>query len=492
MKPTTDKVKKTKPTIRTKIFSALTAVIVMALALLWLCQVVLFDTVYSNVRISEIKATARHIKLFTDSNSFFVILGDTAAKNDICAEIVNTDGSVAYSAENTSTCLLHSLSVTERRELLALASEGTLFRVTHDAASDSYELESISGSLILGASNIFYIEAITHGAKTYYLILDAAVSPVGTVKKASASFLIVLSIVLIIVAVLLANYLSRLIAKPISEISRQAKGLSTGRFSPVESHSAELDELNESLVLASHDLAKVERMRTELVANLSHDLRTPLTLIGGYAELMRDLPCEVTEENLDTVIGEINRLTSLVNDMMDISMLESGQRTPHFEAFDLTRELTDTVARYRTLTEKDHYRFVLNADKTATVCADKGMILQVITNLLNNAMTYTGADRTVTVTETVTDTAVRVEIADSGEGIAPDDLPMIWERYYKVDSAHKRAAKGTGLGLSIVRQVITVHNGRYGARSTQGKGSVFWFELSLLSPTLQEKTDPIS
>ncbi|MBQ7365209.1 MAG: two-component sensor histidine kinase [Clostridia bacterium] len=478
MKPT-DNIRKPKHTIRTKIFSALAIVIVIALALLWLAQVVLFDIVYSNVRISEVEATARHIKLFANKSTFFRTISDAAAKNDICADIISEDGSVVYEAENTATCLIHTMTASERREFIALADENTLFSVNYNTVTEEYAVDTITGSLLVSASNILYMETVEHNGEVYYLILDASVAPVGTVKKASASFLIVLSLILIAVAVVLANFLAKKIADPIGEISRQAKKLSSGSYTAVESHSAELDELNESLLAASRDLQEVERLRTELVANLSHDLRTPLTLIGGYAEMMRDLPSEITEENLDTIVSETRRLTSLVNDMMDVSLLENGRITPTFEAFDLSLSLSELLDSYQKLTLKDGYRFILETPAPSTVYADRTMIRQVITNLLNNAMTYTGEDKTITVRQSISENYVRVEVIDTGEGIAPDKLPMIWERYYKVDSAHKRAAKGTGLGLSIVRQVITLHGGRYGVRSTPGKGSTFWFELPL-------------
>ncbi|MBR2986880.1 MAG: HAMP domain-containing histidine kinase [Clostridia bacterium] len=476
-----------KRSIRTKLFSALTVMIVITLALLWLMQVVLFDIIYTNVRVSEIEATARHIRLFSDQPNFFRTVSESTSQNDICADVIRADGSIAYEVENTSTCLLHSLTVSERSELVAYAGETSLFKVNYDTVTDSYSLEAFSGSVLTDASNILYIESITHNSETLYLILDATVSPVGTVKKASASFLIILSGVLIGVAVLLANFLSKSIAEPICEISRRAKALTTGSYTAVESHSTELDELNASLLAASHDLEKVEHMRRELIANLSHDLRTPLTLIGGYTEMMRDLPSEITEENLDTVLCEIRRLTSLVNDMMDIAMLESGKTVPKPEIFDLTKEVGEAVGRYGRLTESEGYHFSFSADENATVYADKTMILQVLTNLLNNAMTYTGDDASVSVSQTLNDAFVRIEVTDTGEGISPDALPMIWERYYKVDAAHKRAAKGTGLGLSIVRQVITAHSGRYGVRSTVGKGSTFWFELPLYSPGLTDE-----
>lgn len=454
-------------------------VVVITLALLWLLQIVLFDVIYSNVRLNEVKATARHATLFLNEATFHKTLADTAKKTDSCAALFTEDGSVAYEAENTASCLVHSLTQSERQDLVAATEEKAFYGVSYDPISEEYAFSSLSSGIVTGASNIIYVEKIVHNGESYYLVLDATVSPVGTVKKATASFLITLSLVLVTIALLLANFTAKRIARPIADMSREAKRLATGQYTPVVSHSIELDELNETLITAASDLGKVERQRTELIANLSHDLRTPLTLIGGYAEMMRDLPSEVTAENLTTIVSEVNRLNSLVNDLLDVSLLENGQRTPAPRVFDLNKTLKATVEQYRELTEHEGYRFEFKPQGEVFVMADEGMILQAFTNLLNNAMTYTGDDKTVYIETTVKNNAVTVEITDTGCGIEPDKLSLIWERYYKVDDIHKRAAKGTGLGLSIVRNIITAHNGRYGVRSTVEKGSTFWFELPL-------------
>lgn len=477
MKPTADQ-PKTKRTIRQKIFLGFLIVVAITLALLWLAQVVLFDLVYSNVRTNEVKTTARHVKLYLNEANFYKMLADAAATNDMCAEVISSDGSIAYDAENTGLCLLHSLTQSQRQELIAMVDSAALLSLTYDPITEEYEVNSLNGVLI-GGSNILYIEKVTHNGETLYLLLDAAVSPVGTIKKASASFLITLSFVLVIVAVLLANFIAKLIAGPIGAISREAKNLARASYTPPDSHSAELDELNEALSTAAKDLKKVERQRTELIANLSHDLRTPLTLISGYAEMMRDLPSEVTEENLTTIVDETKRLTTLVNDMLDISLLENGQKPMQPAPFALTEAIDATVKQYRELTAKDGYSFTFTSGDSVTVIADRAMILQVVCNLLNNAMTYTGEDKTVTIEQIVNEDSVRIEVSDTGCGIEPDKLSLIWDRYYKVDAAHKRAARGTGLGLSIVRTVISLHGGRYGVRSTVGKGSTFWFELPI-------------
>jgi signal transduction histidine kinase len=152
---------------------------------------------------------------------------------------------------------------------------------------------------------------------------------------------------------------------------------------------------------------------------------------------------------------------------------------PTMETFNLTDLIESTMLRYEKLTKKDGYRIEYSADVSVDVRADRTMLLQVIYNLINNAINYTGSNKLVRVTQRLSEdgSCVRVSVIDSGVGIAPDQIPLIWDRYYKVDKVHRRATVGTGLGLSIVKEILELHNATFGVTSTLGKGSTFWFEL---------------
>lgn len=142
--------------------------------------------------------------------------------------------------------------------------------------------------------------------------------------------------------------------------------------------------------------------------------------------------------------------------------------------FDLTESVRIILERYNKLAD---YSFPFYAGEEAFVTADELKISQVVYNLVNNAITYAGEDKTVTLRQTVENGRVRISVSDTGEGIPPDKLKDIWERYYKVDKEHKRAQVGTGLGLSIVKNILDLHGGAYGVESQLGAGSTFWFEL---------------
>ena len=198
--------------------------------------------------------------------------------------------------------------------------------------------------------------------------------------------------------------------------------------------------------------------------------------------MMRDIPGEATRENCQTIIDEVARLSSLVNDLLEISKLQSGTLAPNITEFSITTMLKECIGTYSELAAAQGYDISFDFDRDTVISADMTMILQAVRNLINNALTFTGSDRTVRISQTVENGFVRISVTDTGDGIAPEKLRDIWERYYR-DSEHKRAANGTGLGLSIVKSVVKIHRGRYGVKSKVGFGSTFWIELPAKTQT---------
>ena len=148
--------------------------------------------------------------------------------------------------------------------------------------------------------------------------------------------------------------------------------------------------------------------------------------------------------------------------------------------FNLTDRIQEVLERYNKLKEQDGYRIDFEYQEEVYVCADEFKIFQVIYNLINNAVNYTGSDKRVLVRQLVKEQIVRIEVIDSGEGISEENLPYVWDRYYKVDKTHKRAVMGTGLGLSIVKNILELHHAHYGVESIPSAGSKFWFELTVI------------
>lgn len=312
---------------------------------------------------------------------------------------------------------------------------------------------------------------------TFYAFVTPVEATVSTLKMQ----LIMISLIMILLAVLLAIIIANHISKPIEQINESTKRLAKGDYQTSFKGSGflEIEELSNTLNIAATELSKVEEFRRELMANVSHDLRTPLALIYSYAEMMHDFPDEITPDQTQVIMDESKHLSSLVNDILDISNLERGTSKPMMASFNLTQSLAKTIDRISELVKNKGYRLEFEYDEDLYVCADELKIMQAFYNLLLNAITHSGDTKLVRVRQILKGDLVQVEVIDYGPGIKESDLPYIWERYYKVNQNHNRGIMGTGLGLSIVKNIIEIHGGQYGVKSEAGSGSVFWFSLNI-------------
>lgn len=274
-------------------------------------------------------------------------------------------------------------------------------------------------------------------------------------------------------------------ANQIKELTGQVKQLNsepTVVFS--EQGSQEVRELGQSLNHAMQNFSQTEQLRQELIANISHDLRAPLTMILGYAEVMRDIPEENTPENVQIIMDEAQRLSFLVNDILELSKLSSGTRELHLKTFCLTDLLEDTVERFQRLTAHQGCQIQLEKDCRVWVRADELDISRVVYNLVNNAIQHTGENKKITVVQKLQDHRVCICVRDNGAGIQEEQLSRIWDRYYRADKSQQdQPLSGSGLGLCIVREILQRHGAKYGVESKVGEGSTFWFSLDALDIT---------
>ena len=238
-------------------------------------------------------------------------------------------------------------------------------------------------------------------------------------------------------------------------------------------------ELSNTLTYAADEISKVDRLQKELLANISHDLRTPLTMIIGYGEVMRDIEGENTPENVQVIIDEAERLSLLVNDLLEISSYQTSGESIARDALNIDETLHELTLRYQRLKERAGYKFLYESNGEVYIYADKKRITQAVCNLINNAINYAGDDKTIIISCQNDSEKVRVSITDHGIGIPEEELGNVWQRYYKVDKTHVRGVMGSGLGLSIVKNIFELHGARYGIESRVGEGSTFWFELPI-------------
>ena len=457
------------------------------LVVLWLFQVVFMDKFYETIKKSEVIDVSQTIQDHITSSNLYQIMDNLSESRNLCIILTDATGRRLYSKNAMDpNATIGDLGSKEyvRLGIAAKKKGGQMF-------ADLYEITMVSNSMNdYSMSHAFrfkspkegavtYVKVIDYKGSDYVLLINSFISPVSATVSTIRTQLIYVTIIMIILAFAMSLFIAKKIANPIIHINEAAKALATSSDEIIFEGKGykEIEELSSTLSYASTELAKTEGFRREIIANVSHDLRTPLTLISGYAEMMRDLPGENNPENTQVIIDEATRLTALVNDMLDLSKLQAGTHEMDKHVYNLTQNVKEIMQRYAALTEKEGYQITFEYDEEVQIEADELKISQVIYNLINNAINYTGEDKTVAVRQKIVDNKVRIEVIDNGAGIAEENIPYIWDRYYKIDKTHKRATIGTGLGLSIVRNILDAHGATYGVESELTKGSTFWFEI---------------
>ena len=295
--------------------------------------------------------------------------------------------------------------------------------------------------------------------------------------------LVLISLIVIFVALIISGLLSMELTKPISQISRAAKRMATGDYSvdfQAQYSYAEMNALAETLNYAKEEISRADELQKEVLANVTHDLKTPLTMIKAYASMIQEISGdnpEKREKHTQVIIDETDRLTALVNDILKMSKIRSGMDTLKTEEFNLSEFIHTVLERFEFLTETQGYTIVRDIDDELYTRADKDKIEQVVYNLIGNAVNYTGDDKKITVSLHRKNEKIRFSVTDTGKGIPPEECSTIWERYYSSAETHKRPIKGTGLGLSIVKTILVKHGFGFGVDREVGKGSTFFVDF---------------
>lgn len=319
--------------------------------------------------------------------------------------------------------------------------------------------------------------------------------PVTSTVNILKSQLVYISLILLILTFVMVAYISRKIAKPITDITAAAGKLSSGDYGitfKTDYSYSEINDLADALNKTSYELERSSMLQRDLIANVSHDLRTPLTMVKSYAEMIRDLSGDNPEKrntHLQVIIDEADRLNTLVNDILTLSDVQAGTLELHVEKFNIEELVASVIQTYDVLKTNEGYKISFNCRQEIDVIGDAARIKQVINNLLSNAIKYCGKDKKIFVNIKKWGKRAHIEVVDHGQGIKPDELPYIWERYYKSSTHHVRATKGSGIGLSMVKGILTAHNARFGVESKVGRGTTFWFELEV-APEIQAPPKP--
>lgn len=431
-------------------------------------QVIFLNRYYEWSKTMDMAHIADKIVASYDPNDLASVLDKISYERGVCVEIIE-NSETSYSSNGVE----RGCTMNEKNNIETLIYKRRFIKSNKKREQYIY------------TNSVFNNKTILYGVKVdknTHAFIMASLEPLGATTSILASQLVYVTIGVLLLSFIIAYFISKNISKPIVQMNRSARKIGNGNHQVHFDDDTSIDEINElgtTLNQMNEELIKTDELRRDLMANVSHDLKTPLTMIKAYAEMNRDLNQdeEKQKRNLNVIIEETDRLNILVNDILNLSKLQSDIEDLNLEEFDLNECIESILKRYDILKETEGYNFVFKHSKPLIIKADKQKLEQVIYNLINNAINYTGTDNKITIKVKDNKEFIRVSISDTGKGIKKEDLKNIWERYYKSSKKHKRNAFGTGLGLSIVKNVLEKHHFNYGVTSKINKGTTFYFDI---------------
>lgn len=445
------------------------------LVLLWFLQVFFVNYYYQEMKISETNRLSQTIVDQLGKDNFVERLQDISSTNDLYIHVERNDGAILYSpilnydASMPPYTYFHELQLV--REQFFKSESKTLSVIIEDDGSQYNTLGyACSKNLDNGLVVNFFILSPLYPVESTITILK--------------NQLIYVTIISLILAFAMGIYLSNRVSKPLRDITASAMQLAKGKYGIVfrGSHYSEITNLADTLTYTSIELEKSVSQQKDMMANVSHDLKTPLTMVKSYAEMIRDISGDnPTKRNshLQVIIDEADRLNLLVNDMLTLSRMQTGAVVLEKARFSIKEAIESIINAFEILSVQEGYQIEFVCPHDLFVVADENRIKQVLSNLITNAIKYCGDDKRIIVNVRKSKGKMLCEITDHGMGIAKEELDRIWDRYYKASTNHVRTTNGTGLGLSIVKEILLLHNADFGVVSELGKGSTFWFSLDL-------------
>ena len=445
--------------------------------LIWFLQIFFLNNYYEHMKISEVNRIATsicHAYERQDTN-LTTDIQQLSVSNDFYVMMESNGQVLLFMPESDSILPVYQYKdqLPKLKKMLAASKSSGAVSFKISSGVDKYSTLAYARYLRKAEDN------------EVYLYIFSPLYPVSSTVEILKDQLFYVTLITLIGAFSLAIYFANRISKPIKDITTTAKDMGRGNYNVkfAGNSYSEINNLAAALNTATYELGNADARQKDLIANVSHDLKTPLTMIRSYAEMIRDLSGDNPEKrntHLQVIIDESERMSHLVSDMATISAMQTKKIVLEKTAFDLSAVSASILASYDIYQEQDGYDFVFNAPKDCIVFADKDRITQVISNLTTNAVKYCGEDKYIALTIRKIGRKYRLEVSDHGPGIKPEELPHVWERYYKTSTNYVRETSGTGLGLSIVKEILMLHNANYGVESKVGKGSTFWFELDMV------------
>ena len=472
--------------------------------ILWLMQTVFLQSFYNDMLISDTKKVAEKIRSHGTDADIEKKIDELARDNTVIILITDESGKLLYSSDEFKG--MHSkvkipgnaeIEDKDRKNEFAGLPEPPKEK-KNDFGKRMDEYRNLPDNYneilsLLKASDEGYIESTEDDYYVYVTYVDyngqdgKSVLYISTPLEAQGSAVNILRRILVWVTVLslaagfiLSWFIARKFSKPVQRLSEKADKLGEKEYSEAydSGFCSELDSLNQTLDRTNEKLNTSKEFQMQLLSNVSHDLRTPLTMIKGYAEMIRDISWEDSEamsSDLQVIIKEADRLNALVNEILEYSELQTEDDTKDMEQLDLSELVKSSAERFEKLLQPENVVIEKDIDLGLTATGNPGLLERALYNLMDNAVRHTGDGKKIRVALKQKDGIKVISVQDFGNGIAPEEIDHIWDRYY---TSRQRKGKGvSGLGLAIVKQIALKHRGKCYAESKEGEGCTFFIEI---------------
>ena len=466
---------KAERSIAWRIAAYLLGYVALLFVLLYVLQIWLLPTLYQQYNEKQAVIQVAQMGQMLERPGFFQSVIRMARENTACIRVLREDGTETCSLDLMTFCNLHIMSKSELMTLWERAEEngGTLSMIYN---MDSDRLSRLVPS---GSVAILHVQVFRDGLQRPTAIFyNATVSPIQDIMAVLRQELIWVLILALVVALSMVLWVSKITVGPIVNLTRQARLLQRQDYTVAFKSNGyrEIAELSSVLNETSRTLELLDKVRREIISNLSHDLRTPLAMLKAYGEVIRDVPGENTPENIQIVIDEVDRLTRLINESLVYPEFSDVITPPlKLTRVDVAMICHEAAERYGKFKVSNLREISYEGPEHLPATADEARISQVIYNLVDNCISHAGQNIRVQLRAApLKNGGVRVEVSDDGRGIPKDRQNLIWRINY---SSTQEKRYHSGLGLSIVSSVLEQHKAKYGVESRPGHGSTFWFEL---------------
>lgn len=440
--------------------------------LLGILQISLIKPYYRSRKIKDarllVKDLANHLFPLFNENEMQLV--NRVVENNACILVKNNKGKTIYFKDSVGLgCLLKEPYNKNVKQFL-----------TKDVDKESSI--TLKNELTKQDMLVYAFKAESN-LETNYIYVSTALEPVDSLLFFFMRQYLWYTVIVLTGASIVAIIVTKTISKPIVEMKDEAKKLSKVR-SNIHFNGGgiqEIEELAIALNQSAKKLSKMDEMRRDLLANVSHDIRTPITNIQAYTEMLQDFSANdplKREKHLAIIMKEAKYMNHLVSDMSDLAQMEAGHMKLQFTNVDMVVKIEDILSLYQPQIIAKQLKIKKNMPNSLTIYADDIKMGQVISNYLSNAIKHSPLAGTILINmwRLADEETMHLEICDQGKGIAKKDQETIWNRYQKASSTFSRSCTSTGLGLAIVKAILDAHGAKYGVISDVGRGSIFYME----------------